>query len=185
MLARHQRPTFNRGAAFMASRILFSSASRRAASSLSALTRGSGGSGGARFMSGCRAATTAAVITGGATAFAATSWAFAETPPSKSSSSPSTSDAAPSNEPLSKEEIAATAAAINDLLDNSEDDGLGPTLVRLAWHASGTYDKSSNSGGSDGATMRFSPESDYGANAGLNVARDALEPIKKLFPRIS
>ena len=30
----------------------------------------------------------------------------------------------------------------------------GPVLVRLAWHASGSYDKASNKGGSNGATMR-------------------------------
>lgn len=30
--------------------------------------------------------------------------------------------------------------------------------------------------------MRFSPESKHGANAGLGVARDLLEPIKKRFP---
>lgn len=30
--------------------------------------------------------------------------------------------------------------------------------VRLAWHASGTYDKEDKTGGSDGATMRFEPE---------------------------
>lgn len=87
--------------------------------------------------------------------------------------------------PLSKEEISAATAAIHDLLDNAEDDGLGPTLVRLAWHASGTYDKGSHSGGSDGATMRFEPESNHGANAGLKIARDALEPVKKLFPQIT
>lgn len=86
---------------------------------------------------------------------------------------------------ISKEEMAAAAAALHDLLDNVEDDGLGPTLVRLAWHASGTYDKHSDTGGSEGATMRFSPESDHGANAGLAVAREALEPIKKLFPQIT
>jgi catalase (peroxidase I) len=32
---------------------------------------------------------------------------------------------------------------------------------------------------------RFNPESDYGANAGLKVARDLLEPLKKKFPLIS
>lgn len=36
----------------------------------------------------------------------------------------------------------------------SYDDGsYGPVLVRLAWHASGTYDKDSKTGGSNGATM--------------------------------
>lgn len=57
-------------------------------------------------------------------------------------------------------------------------------LVRLAWHASGTYDKGSGTGGSNGATMRFAPESEHGANAGLRVACALLEPVKKAFPWI-
>jgi cytochrome c peroxidase len=68
----------------------------------------------------------------------------------------------------------------------SYDDGsYGPLFVRLAWHASGTYDKNTNSGGSNGATMRFEPESADGANAGLALARDLLEPIKEKYPKIS
>jgi len=35
-----------------------------------------------------------------------------------------------------------------------------PMAVRLAWHASGTYSKNDDTGGSDGATMRFAPERD-------------------------
>ena len=31
----------------------------------------------------------------------------------------------------------------------------GPVLVRLAWPASGSYDKASNTGGSNGATRRY------------------------------
>ncbi|KAE8213169.1 hypothetical protein CF327_g3261 [Tilletia walkeri] len=61
----------------------------------------------------------------------------------------------------------------------------GPVLVRLAWHASGTYDKNTNSGGSNGATMRFAPESDHGANAGLLVARNYMDDIHKKFPWIT
>lgn len=56
---------------------------------------------------------------------------------------------------------------------------IGPVLVRLAWHASGTFDKETGTGGSNGATMRFAPEGDHGANAGLVAARDFLEPIKR------
>ncbi|KAI7941976.1 hypothetical protein MJO28_012003 [Puccinia striiformis f. sp. tritici] len=68
------------------------------------------------------------------------------------------------------------------LEDSNYDDGsYAPVLVRLAWHASGTYDKVSKTGGSNGATMRFAPESDHGANAGLSVARDRLEPIYKKY----
>ncbi|KAJ3369146.1 hypothetical protein HDU91_007449 [Kappamyces sp. JEL0680] len=59
-----------------------------------------------------------------------------------------------------------------------DDGSLGPVLVRLAWHASGTYELKSKSGGSNGATMRFKPESSDGANAGLEHARAFLEPIK-------
>ncbi|CAD6578123.1 MAG: heme peroxidase [Cyphobasidiales sp. Tagirdzhanova-0007] len=73
--------------------------------------------------------------------------------------------------------------AIAELLDTEDyDDGsYGPTLVRLAWHCSGTYDK--NSG--NGATMRFAPEADHGANAGLKLVRDLLEPVKEKFPGLS
>jgi cytochrome c peroxidase len=66
-----------------------------------------------------------------------------------------------------------------------EDDNIAPTMLRLAWHSSGTYDKKTNTGGSDGATMRFPPEKDFAANAGLFRARDALEPVKKQFPEIT
>ncbi len=38
-----------------------------------------------------------------------------------------------------------------------------------------SYDKQTNTGGSNGATMRFAPEGDHGANAGLKAARDFLE----------
>ena len=33
----------------------------------------------------------------------------------------------------------------------------GPVLIRLAWHSAGSYDKASNTGGSNGATMRSRP----------------------------
>ena len=51
-----------------------------------------------------------------------------------------------------------------------DDGSLGPLFVRLAWHASGTYDKATNTGGSNGATMRFKPELKDGGNAGLDQA---------------
>jgi cytochrome c peroxidase len=63
--------------------------------------------------------------------------------------------------------------------DEYDDGSYGPVLVRLAWHASGTYDVATGTGGSNGATMRFAPEGDHGANAGLKHARDFLEPVKR------
>lgn len=77
--------------------------------------------------------------------------------------------------------------AIADVMDagNYDDGSYGPVFIRLAWHASGTYDVKDGSGGSNGATMRFAPESQHGANAGLFVARNVLELVKAKFPGIS
>ncbi|KAJ3266798.1 hypothetical protein HDU77_010179 [Chytriomyces hyalinus] len=66
-----------------------------------------------------------------------------------------------------------------------DDGSIGPVLVRLAWHSSGTYSKKDGTGGSDGATMRHAPESTDGANAGLEKARAMLEPLKKKYPAVS
>lgn len=63
--------------------------------------------------------------------------------------------------------------------DDYDDGSYGPVLLRLGWHASGTYDAATGTGGSNGATMRFPPEGDHGANAGLHAARDFLEPVKR------
>lgn len=87
-----------------------------------------------------------------------------------------------------KRDYGAVRKAIEDVLESNpdyDDGSYGPVLVRLAWHAAGTYDKATGTGGSNGATMRFAPESEHGANAGLAVARALLEPIKKKFPWIS
>ncbi|KAK3276223.1 hypothetical protein CYMTET_15690 [Cymbomonas tetramitiformis] len=58
-----------------------------------------------------------------------------------------------------------------------------PIMLRLAWHDAGTYNKWDLSGGPH-ASIRFDPEASHGANAGLQIARDLLEPIKKQFPKI-
>jgi len=49
----------------------------------------------------------------------------------------------------------------------------------------GTYDKNSKTGGSNGGTIRFQPESGYGANAGLGLAMAKLEKIKARYPGVS
>ncbi|TIB65289.1 hypothetical protein E3P77_02818 [Wallemia ichthyophaga] len=80
--------------------------------------------------------------------------------------------------------------AIVDVLENENyDDGtFAPVLLRLAWHASGTFSKhdKANPGGSNKATMRFKAEAEDGANAGLEVGRDLLNNrVKPQFPWIS
>lgn len=62
---------------------------------------------------------------------------------------------------------------------------IGPVLIRLGWHASGTYNKADKTGGSNGATMRFPTEAKDGANAGLDKARAFLEAVKQKHPEIS
>jgi cytochrome c peroxidase len=78
-------------------------------------------------------------------------------------------------------------ARIVDLLDdeNWDDGSWGPVFVRLAWHAAGTYDAKTKRGGSEGSLMRFHPEKDWAANAGLAFGRSRLESVKKEFPDIS
>jgi cytochrome c peroxidase len=66
-----------------------------------------------------------------------------------------------------------------------KDNYMGPTLVRLAWHSSGTYSKRDGSGGSTGGTIRFEPEIKHGGNAGLHLAVKALEKVKANHPEIT
>ena len=60
------------------------------------------------------------------------------------------------------------------------------TMIRLAWHCSGSYSAKDGSGGSQGARMRFDPEASWGGNAGLKaVPQPALEAVKAKFPEMS
>merc|ERR1719464_64043 len=67
----------------------------------------------------------------------------------------------------------------------------GPVFVRLAWHDSGTFDISltdseewPKAGGAIGS-IRFDPEINHSANAGLAGAVKLLEPVKKAYPDVS
>lgn len=75
---------------------------------------------------------------------------------------------------------------INLLDDNNYDDGsYGPLFVRLGWHASGTYSRLDSTGGSNGGCMRFEPESTWGANKGLHLARQRLENVYQSHPGLT
>jgi len=59
-----------------------------------------------------------------------------------------------------------------DVINPSCDDGaqgggggVGPMLLRLAWHSSGTYDVKTKTGGSEGGTMRFPKEAAHVSSA--------------------
>ncbi|KAF5690912.1 heme-binding peroxidase [Fusarium circinatum] len=81
----------------------------------------------------------------------------------------------------------AVRKSIIDLLRQPgyDDGSAGPVLVRLAWHSSGTYDVATDTGGSNGAGMRYEAEGGDPANAGLQNARLFLEPLKRLHPWIT
>lgn len=76
---------------------------------------------------------------------------------------------------------------IADILDKDgyDDGSLGPLFVRLAWHSSGSYSQQDGNGGSNGALIRYGPQKFWGGNAGINVAINELEVIKKKHPGIS
>ena len=51
-------------------------------------------------------------------------------------------------------------------------------LISIKRHSSGTYDEETDTGGSNGAGMRYEAEGGDPANAGLQHARVFLEPVK-------
>ena len=66
-----------------------------------------------------------------------------------------------------------------------DDGSYAPLFIRFGWHCSGNYDKGSNTGGSNGATMRFGAEAADGENKGLDKARALLEPIFRKHANLS
>lgn len=79
-------------------------------------------------------------------------------------------------------------AAHSELTTYINSKNANPIIVRLAWHDSGTYDKTISSwpqrGGAN-ASIRFKPEIEHGANKGLQIALNLLAPIKKKYPEVS
>ena len=82
--------------------------------------------------------------------------------------------------------FAALRKELVSMIDNEEEkrgDGtsIAGTLIRLAWHSSGTYSAQDKTGGSNFATQRFEPEAGWGANAGLHTARNFVAPLKEKY----
>jgi L-ascorbate peroxidase len=85
-----------------------------------------------------------------------------------------------------KEDLLAVRGLIDAIL---EEKNCGPLFVRLAWHDSGTFDKNVTGAWPKAAgavgSIRFAPEINHGANAGLSGAVALLEPVKQAYPSVS
>lgn len=77
--------------------------------------------------------------------------------------------------------VAIQSALRSDLEALIRSKGCAPILVRLAWHDAGTFCVKSKTGGPRAAQRFADGESQHGANAGLNIARDLLQPLQQKY----
>ena len=112
---------------------------------------------------------------------------FAKSLAKKAASSTTTTTttlAAASSPTATPKDLSSIRQYIHSLfLDRKHDDGsLAPLLLRYAWHLCGTYDATTNTGGSNGCTMRFPTEQSDPENAGFSKAHNFIGSVMRKYP---
>jgi catalase-peroxidase len=90
-------------------------------------------------------------------------------------------------EEVKKLDVAALKKELTALMTDSQDwwpadwGHYGGLMVRMAWHAAGTYRTADGRGGAGTGNQRFAPISSWPDNVNLDKARRLLWPIKKKY----
>jgi catalase-peroxidase len=90
-------------------------------------------------------------------------------------------------EELKKLDVTALKKDLNDLMTDSQDwwpadwGNYAGLMIRMAWHAAGSYRLADGRGGGGSGNQRFAPLNSWPDNVSLDKARRLLWPIKKKY----